>query len=580
MQHHMNIFELFGTISINSSVANNTIDATMEKVYGLKETLEGTEDQANTTGKSLGAGSKINAGALWLGNTVTTITNKIANWTAQGVKAASKMGIGFNANIETYQKQFEALLQNEEAAKNLVERIKELAKATPLGMEGLTNNAVSLLNAGTELESVIPTLEMLGNLSLGDANKMDAIVRAYTQIIAKGQLMAQEMYQLSDAGVPIKEIMTLYGGDEYADGSWFQEKMNDPKYHIMAEDMVNAFRIATEEGGKWNDYMFQMMETYSGQMDRFGESGKETIGNITEPFFKLLSSVILPRLTSSLETFNEWVTENKESITAFSEAIGNFVVSGFDKSLDAFKWLTEHGTAVKIALWGIAGAMIATTAAAHPYIAALASIVGYVESIKTMQNEINTKGEALGIDMDGLTSNPIGYTLDAQKNTKKSPFEIIRTLNNTKPAVEVGAELEEGAGTDLQNELDGTDLSVDVKVNPVLSWLGGLFGGLGGGTHSGGYGNFFGNADGSHANGLDYVPRDNYRALLHKGEAVLTRSEAAERRDGGDIVSAVREAFAGVSFNVVLDTGVMVGQLAPKFDAKLGTIAGQKGRGN
>lgn len=38
--------------------------------------------------------------------------------------------------------------------------------------------------------------------------------------------------------------------------------------------------------------------------------------------------------------------------------------------------------------------------------------------------------------------------------------------------------------------------------------------------------------DGSHANGLDYVPFDNYRANLHKGEAVLTASEANDWRSG------------------------------------------------
>lgn len=35
-----------------------------------------------------------------------------------------------------------------------------------------------------------------------------------------------------------------------------------------------------------------------------------------------------------------------------------------------------------------------------------------------------------------------------------------------------------------------------------------------------------GEADGSHANGLEYVPFDGYRAILHKGERVLTATEA------------------------------------------------------
>lgn len=39
--------------------------------------------------------------------------------------------------------------------------------------------------------------------------------------------------------------------------------------------------------------------------------------------------------------------------------------------------------------------------------------------------------------------------------------------------------------------------------------------------------------NGSHANGLDYVPYDGYIAQLHQGERVLTKAEAKEYNDGG-----------------------------------------------
>ncbi len=46
-------------------------------------------------------------------------------------------------------------------------------------------------------------------------------------------------------------------------------------------------------------------------------------------------------------------------------------------------------------------------------------------------------------------------------------------------------------------------------------------------------------ADGSHAHGLSYVPFDGYKAILHRGERVLTESENRnynkQRKEGGDI---------------------------------------------
>lgn len=41
-----------------------------------------------------------------------------------------------------------------------------------------------------------------------------------------------------------------------------------------------------------------------------------------------------------------------------------------------------------------------------------------------------------------------------------------------------------------------------------------------------------GGADGSHAAGLAYVPYDNYRAILHEGERVLTKAENREYQEG------------------------------------------------
>ena len=94
------------------------------------------------------------------------------------------------------------------------------------------------------------------------------------------------------------------------------------------------------------------------------------------------------------------------------------------------------------------------------------------------------------------------------------------------------------------------------------------------------------------ATGIDYVPRDNYLARLHQGEAVLTRNEADAWRNGGSasrmeatlaqVENLLREIAqnTGADRPMVLDTGAVVGQLAPAFDAQLGTISNRKGRRN
>lgn len=94
----------------------------------------------------------------------------------------------------------------------------------------------------------------------------------------------------------------------------------------------------------------------------------------------------------------------------------------------------------------------------------------------------------------------------------------------------------------------------------------------------------WGNADGSHASGLERVPRDGWLARVHKDEAILNKAEADIWRGGGSerIESLLAQMVNLLASGQVikLDSGVMVGQLAPGMDAQLGTISGYKGRGN
>lgn len=157
---------------------------------------------------------------------------------------------------------------------------------------------------------------------------------------------------------------------------------------------------------------------------------------------------------------------------------------------------------------------------------------------------------------------------------------------------EIPVSLTEGAATDLQSDLDGMNLSANVKLYPDYSGMSGVS------SYSGSsYGRSIARSliDGSHADGLDFVPRDNYIANLHKGEAVLTSSQAAMWRSGamgGDVgrleaaINSLGVMLKQISANtagghqVVLDSGILVGQMAPAMDNKLGAISGRKGRRN
>ncbi len=631
------IFKLFGVIAIKNDEANTAIDQTTEKAKGLGEALEGAGTSADTTSGKMGDSSKFGAAAHWMGETLYKLTEKAVNL---GTNLA-KMGFGFNSSIESYQYSFSALLGDAEQAKTLVADIQKLAKETPLGLEKLAENTVTLLTTGTKLEDIIPTLEMLGNLSLGDPGRMSSVVRAYTQILSKGGLMAQEMYQLGDAMVPIKEIMTQFGGERYADGSWYMEKMTDPTYKIPAEDMAVAFQNATAEGGKWHDYMYIIMDSFAGMADRLGEEGKETLGDFFKPFFEAAKSDVMPKLIESMGLFRQWIADNQGTLEKMADAVGGLVSSGFDKLLDALKWMMENGEATAVAIGSIATAMAISAVAAHPYAAAVTAIVAALammksanadgdaydgffdkfsaEELQNLQNWIDAVNEARDAEkyyaehLDDMSAfeewqDMLNYQNEMYDIANKTEG-LIAAYNSWRSGqaenqgkdlyLDVPLRVPDDAEASLQGEVAGMDIEGLVSMVADTSGLQAAVNA----TNLTGYVNLVpvggtrtsAGVNGSHASGLDRVPFDGYLARLHRDEAVLTASQADVWRSGGiggntgrmealmtQMLTFLSQMAGGMGGGqqIVLDTGVLVGQLAPALDERLGTISTRKGRRN
>lgn len=76
-----------------------------------------------------------------------------------------------------------------------------------------------------------------------------------------------------------------------------------------------------------------------------------------------------------------------------------------------------------------------------------------------------------------------------------------------------------------------------------------------------------------HASGLSYVPYDNYPALLHRGETVLTRAEADQHRASGGSVT-----IAKLADTIIVREDTDIDKIANALAAKLRQSASNRGR--
>lgn len=194
--------------------------------------------------------------------------------------------------------------------------------------------------------------------------------------------------------------------------------------------------------------------------------------------------------------------------------------------------------------------------------------------IKKAEEELAAAEKAINGGAEGLEN-----TLNAAAEALEGAAEA---LENT----EVIPALSEFAENEMQKELNDMDLTVSVTPN-----VSGSFFGSGANFLRERVNDALGGLPG-HADGLDYVPFDNYVARLHKGEKVLTANEASAYRSGegnsrvenavnrlysimADVLTAIREGQV-----IQLDTGALVGQTAGAMNNQLGALAVRSGRRN
>lgn len=328
-----------------------------------------------------------------------------------------------------------------------------------------------------------------------------------------------------------------------------------------------------------------------------------------------------------------------ELLTLAMEAIKGLAIIGTEAVTGALEWILTHGEETAAILETLAVGFAVAAIAAHPYAAAivaaaaalglmaernadgdaynhyfdqyteedLAKLQNYVEAAREAQVAQDALFDALDAGEDTTSADEALRKAQARRDAALAEADAVdglistyNTWRNGQAASNGGGEVwldvplrvSEDSAANMQNDISGMGFEGVVKMIADTSGLQAAINATGLTAYVN-YGS--GGVDGSHANGLDFVPRDGYLARLHKGEAVLTSSEASAWRSGsmgGDtskleaainnlavmMQQVVNNTAAGHS--VVLDSGVLVGQMAPALDTQLGTISSRKGRRN
>jgi len=265
-------------------------------------------------------------------------------------------GISFiaqaTAESEQLRANFEVLTGSVQEGTRVYGELRDLAAGTPLRLTGISKAAKTLMLFGEDAKTVTNTIRMLGDVSGGNQVSLSFMARAFGQIQSLGRLQAQDLMQLVNAGWnPLNEIVKRTGESMEE----VRERMKDGK--VSADEVREALKMATGEGGRFNGLMERMSKTLAGRWSTLKDNIEQVAIQFGEQLMPLFET-LLDHVTSFVNWFKDLSPEVKANIVWFAE-------------------LLTAIAAITGAVWVVVGAMrvwasvLAGIAAAKAFIAGL-----------------------------------------------------------------------------------------------------------------------------------------------------------------------------------------------------------------
>lgn len=298
----------------------------------------------------------------------TTLKNDVAKAAATASKALGAAsiavvtaGVKYNAQMQDYMSNFKVMLGSEEEATKKVNELKKMAAKTPFEMGDLADGTKTLLAFGIESDKTTDTLRMIGDVSLGNAEKMKSLANAYGKVASQGKLTGQELNMMIDAGFNPLNLIAEKTGESMEE---LRKRMS--KGEISVKEVEDAFKKATSEGGQFYKGMEEGSNTFNGRLSTIKDNLSALAGTISGPIFDALTNTVFPKAIAWLEK----VQEQPEMITNKINALLP-VVGAFASALAAFKIINTISNAIKVwkgvtQAYAIAQGLANTTMLASP----------------------------------------------------------------------------------------------------------------------------------------------------------------------------------------------------------------------
>ena len=247
----------------NAEAAEERLAVARTRSHTANTRLQQSQQQLNA---AMGEGSK---SASLLSSTLAKIG---------GVTALTMLGrqiVKTAGDFQFMEAAITSLVGSEREGVELMDQLKDFARTSPLEVQDVTKAAQTLLGFNVELAKVPDMIQRLGDVSMGNKDRFNALTLAFAQTTSAARLTGEDLRQYVNAGFNPLQIIAEKTGRSMKE---LKEEMSNGA--ISVQMVEQAFIDATSAGGKFYKMSDKQSDTINGQLAKLGDTIDQTLNEI------------------------------------------------------------------------------------------------------------------------------------------------------------------------------------------------------------------------------------------------------------------------------------------------------------
>lgn len=252
-------------------------NAVAAQAAALQSRLDAADSSATRLASSIGGSLK---SAFMSLPGAEFITNPIVAMTA-GIGTVAKLGMEADMAATS----FGVLVGSEEKSASMLEKLNKYADDTIWGRKEILEASKTMLGYSVSADTVVSDLQRLGDIAMGDKQRLQSLALVFGQVASAGKLQGQDLMQLINAGYnPLQDIAELTGKTM----AEVRDEMS--KGNISYEMFRQAIIKATSAGGRFNGMTDKLAETSGGALQQMLGVASKVLLEI----YKIIEPLLIP----------------------------------------------------------------------------------------------------------------------------------------------------------------------------------------------------------------------------------------------------------------------------------------------